>query len=198
MKNKITPKQSLAFDLRARCIFLRKKISELFLEFGYVLKKIRDEKLYLQMGEGGFETFYQFLADPEINLNPNTASAYIRVYEFYVEKLGFKKEKLLGIPLNRLNQIKNFLEDKTKNEVEEWIEKARTLGREDFVKEMESKKIVKEKGVKIVKCKKCGKYQFYYKIDAICQCPNTDAIFALPVDVNEYVAKKQEAERKKA
>lgn len=157
----------------------------MFLEFGYTLKRIKEEKLYLQMGEGGYDSFYQFLADPEINLNPNTALAYIRVYEFYVEKLGFKKEDLAGIPLNRLNQIKGFLEDKNKDEVKEWVEKARTLGRTDFEKEMVDKKITKERQIEIKKCRKCGKYQIYYKIDAVCQCDGSNGFYGLPVELNE-------------
>lgn len=182
MENKITKKQELATELRLRCVFLRKKISELFLEFGFVLKRIRDEKLYLQMGEGGYDTFYQFLADPEINIHPNTASAYIRVYEFYIEKHGLKKEDLLGIPLNRLNQIKSYLEEKNKEEIEEWVEKARTLGRTDFEKEMEEHKIIKEKDIRIEKCKKCGKYKIFYKVDSICLCDGTSAIYGIPVE----------------
>lgn len=184
----ITPRQETAFELRSRCIYLRKKMSELFLEFGWTLKKIRDEKLYLQMGEGGYDTFYQFLADPEINLNPNTAHAYIRVYEFYVEKLKLSREEIIGIPFNRLNQITNYLKDKNEDEVKEWIEKARHLGRKDFEEELHEHKIAKKPKIKIEKCKQCGGYKVYYEVDVLCTC-TTNPFYGIPVEIDENASK---------
>ena len=181
--DKITPKQENAFKLYQRCIHLKKKQGELALEFGYVLKKIRDEKLFKYIGDGGFDNFYQFLSSPEISLNPNTALMYIRVYEFYIEKLKLPKEELIEIPVNRLNQLKSGLEDKTKEEVLEWIEKAKVLGRRDFEKEMEEAKFKKEKDIEIKVCRKCGKKQIYYKVNSLCYCDGSVGIFTIPEEL---------------
>jgi hypothetical protein len=175
--------QKIAYDLYQKCIFLKKKQGELALEFGMTLKEIRDKKLYQHMGEGGFDNFYQFLASPEISLNPNTALMYIRVYEFYIEKLKIPKEKLTEIPVNRLNQLKSGLENKSKDEIEEWIEKARVLGRKDFEKEMEEARMKKEDDIKIKICKKCGKKQIYYKVNSLCYCDGGVGIYAIPEEI---------------
>lgn len=181
MDNKITPKQEKAFDLYQRCVFLRKKQGELALEFGRVLKEIRDKKLYRYLGEGGFETFNQFLANPEINLNPNTALAYIRVYEYYVLELNIPKENLLDIPFNRLNNLKSKIEKLPREEQEEWIEKAKTLSYTDFKAELQEKKMEKKPFITVKRCKQCGQYEIYYDQSQICVCRGGHAVYALPI-----------------
>lgn len=173
--------QKVAFDLYSQCIYLKRKQGELALEFGYVLKKIKDEKLYQYMGEGGFVSFEQFLINPEINLKYNTAMMYIRVYEFYIEQLKLPKEDLIDIPINRLNELTGKIKDLPKEKQIEWVEKAKTLARTDFEKELEDAKFRDEKKVILKRCKKCGKIEIYYKIDEVCIC-NGLGIYAIPVD----------------
>lgn len=181
MKNQITPKQNKAFNLYQRCIYLRKKQGELALEFGRVLKEIRDKKLYQYIGEGGFSSFNKFLANPEIGLNPNTALAYIRVYEYYVLQLKLPKQDLLGIPFNRLNNLKSKIEKLPKDKQIEWIEKAKTLSYSDFKAELQAEKMEKNPVVTVKKCKQCGQYEIYYDQSQICVCKGGHAVYALPV-----------------
>lgn len=174
--------QKKAFDFYSKVIYLKKKQGEIALELGYVLKEIKEKKLYQHMGEGGFDSFEQFLSNPEINLKYNTAMAYIRIYEYYVENLKLPKEEIIEIPFNRLHQLVGKIKNLPKEKQIEWIEKAKTLGRIDFEKEMEEAKFTNEKDVIIKKCKKCGLLEIYYKIDKICLCKG-QAIYGLPIEV---------------
>ncbi len=164
-----------AFDLYNRVIFLKRKQSELALELGYTLKRIKEKKLYLYMGEGGFSSFEQFLANPEISINYNTAFAYIRVYEYFIEQLKLPKEQLLNIPFNRLHQLTGKIKNLPKEEQIEWVEKAKHLGRLDFEKELEEAKFKPEKEVVIKRCKNCGMIEIYYK--NVCSCKGEVAIY---------------------
>lgn len=176
--------QKYAFDLYSRVIFLKKKQGELALELGFTLKEIKEKKLYQHMGEGGFDSFEQFLANPEINLKYSTAMAYVRVYEYYIENLKLPKEEVVEIPFNRLHQLAGKIRDLPKEKQIEWIEKAKTLGRIDFEKEMEEAKFLNKKEIIIKRCKKCGKIEIYYKVDSICLC-NGQAIYGLPVEIEK-------------
>jgi hypothetical protein len=161
-----------AFDYYQKLVFLRRKQGEVALEIGRVLKEIKEKKLYRYLGEGGYDDFFQFLSDPEISMNYNTASLYIRVYEFYVEQLKLNPDELASIPINRLNTLKSKLEKtENKEEIEEWLEKAKTLGRLDFEKETEEAKITKPRPIVLTRCKKCGKIKIVINLpDEICQC----------------------------
>jgi len=87
--------QKQAFDLYQQTVLLIKGQRKLFLELGFVLSQIKNKSLYKQMGDGGFETWRSFLANPEINITPSTADVYIKVYEFYIERLKLPKEEVL-------------------------------------------------------------------------------------------------------
>lgn len=95
---------SAAFNMYNRAVSLIKKQSSLFIEIGETLKRIRDFQLYRFMGSE-YETFEQFLEDPDIGLRKSTAYLYIRVYEFYFVKLGMEKDEIIRIPLNRMMRL---------------------------------------------------------------------------------------------
>lgn len=185
--------QKQAFDLYSRVIYLKKKQGELALELGFTLKEIKDKKLYQYIGEGGFSSFEQFLANPEIGLKYNTAMAYIRVYEYYVEQLKLPKEEIVEIPFNRLHQLVGKIKDLPKEKQIEWVEKAKVLGRNDFEKEMEEAKFTQERDIEIKRCKKCGLLQIYYKVDKVCVCDGGLGIYAIPVEIKKEEKKRRES-----
>ena len=183
MTDKITPKQEMAYGLYQTVISLRRRQSEVALEFGFTLKKIKEEHLYRYMGDGAFDTFWQFCASPEIKLRPEMVMAYIRVYEYYVEKLQMKKEDLLDIPFTRLNQMKAKIENLPIEEQKEWIEKAKTLMRKDFEAEMVDHKFAKPKAIQVTRCKTCKLLEIHFIVDEVCVCGGHGYnIKAIPVE----------------
>ncbi len=156
------------FNLYQKTIFLVKEQRRLFLDLGFVLKQIKDNQLYKKLGDGGFDTWKSFLSNPEISLSPSTADVYIKVYEFYIEKLRLPKEEVLEIPLVRLNMMKSSLETMSDDERIEMIEKAKTLSYEDF--RIEAIREPKKRAIKVSRCDECNKLIIKYDPDQICDC----------------------------
>jgi hypothetical protein len=163
-----TELQTQAFNLYQETINLIKSQRKLFLDLGFVLKQIKEKKLYTLFGDGGFDTWRSFLANPEINLSPSTADVYIRVYEFYIEKLKLSKDEVLSIPLVRLNMMKATLEKMNDKDRGELIEKAKTLSYTDF--KIETSGEEKVKAIKVTRCDKCSKLIVKYDPEQICDC----------------------------
>ena len=107
-----------------------------FLEIGRLLKILRDEELFTYLGKGGYDNFRQFISAGDIGIRPSTAYALIAIYETYILKLGYKQEKLAEIPWTRLQALNSTVKSETKEQADEWIEKAKTLGNGDFQTEI--------------------------------------------------------------
>ena len=180
MENVITPTQASAFQLYQQTISLVKEQRKLFLDLGFTLAEIKRKKLYRYMGDGGFETWKSFLGNPEINIKEITAETYIKVFEFYIEKLQLPREQVLDIPLVRLNMMKAKMETATEEERGELIEKAKVLSYKDFQAEIYDGEKRKQK-IKITKCKGCKKLKIEYDQDEICMCLGTANIVTHPV-----------------
>lgn len=163
-------KPNLAFDLYKKTIFLLREQRKLFLDLGYILAQIKNNALYKQMGVGGFDSWRQFLANPEINITPSTADVYIKVYEYYIEKLKLPREEVLEIPLVRLNMMKSKLESLDDEGKADLLSKARTLSYEDFKIEAIQNGVELTRPIKITKCDKCSKLIIKYDPNQICDC----------------------------
>ena len=131
-KTLTSPTTSKAWELYTYLQQALRKQAELFIDIGKALKSIRDEKLYLELGEGGFDTFQQFLNNAEIGLRPSTAYLYIRIYEYYYERLQLTQEEVLAIPINRLMRLLPVLKEKTDSEAKAVIEKISGLTSYDY------------------------------------------------------------------
>jgi hypothetical protein len=116
-----------------RVIELQKAGIALYLELGKTLYKIREEKLYLYMGNGGFDTYRDFLDNPEISFSEPAAYEYTSVYEFYCLKHGYQLEDLQDFPLNRLKRLIPLLKNEQEPEkVKQQIESVRGQTSRDF------------------------------------------------------------------
>lgn len=160
--------QEQAYNIYQETINLIRSQRKLFLDLGFILKQIKEKKLYTYFGNGGFDTWRSFLANPEINLSPSTAEVYIKVYDFYIEKLKMSKDEVLSIPLVRLNMMKATLEKMDDKEREELIEKAKTLSYEDF--RIETSGEDRKRAIKVTRCSKCSKLIIKYDPEQICDC----------------------------
>lgn len=164
-----TELQTKAFNLYQQTVNLIKTQRKLFLDLGFFLKEIKDKKLYTYFGDGGFDTWRSFLANPEINISPSMAEVYIKVYEFYIEKLKLPRDEVLSIPLVRLNMMKATLEKMDDKERGELIEKAKTLSYNDFRIETSNGGETK-RAIKVTRCEKCSKLIIQFDPDQICTC----------------------------
>lgn len=101
----------------------------LFLYIGKTLKDIRDKEMYKDLG---YEDFKDFLQDPELKQKPSTCYAYIRIYEYYVEKLGLSDSEFVNIGMNRLQRYLPGLKKKDDNEAKEEIIRIGSMTHQDY------------------------------------------------------------------
>jgi hypothetical protein len=147
-----------------------------FLRVGKILKQIRDEELYKHIGDGGNDSFSQFLASPEIAIKRPTAYLYIRVYEFYIELMQFSEEKVVAIPAYKLFRLLPLLKDKSKEEVGSVLDGVLDLGTQDTEKVIEERHLDPWKRPKLFRCSTCNKWHIEYVVTNICEC---DGVFKL-------------------
>jgi hypothetical protein len=138
----------------------------LFFEIGKQLKIFRDNKYYEYLGDGGYDSWHSFLGSGELGIGRSTAHAYIQLYEVYIEQYGFTREEMAEIPYDKLRMVLPHVNaTNSRQEVEEWVEKAKVLSRSDLM--IESNIILPtEKYTKVVKCDNCGGW----KVENPCRC----------------------------
>jgi len=145
--------QELKKDLRIQGV--------MFLEIGRILKEFKDKRLYRALGEGGYDSWSQFLGSGEISLKGSTVYAYIEIYELFIQKFGFAIEDLAEIPYDKLRMaLPSARKLHTKEEVEDLVYKAKELSRSDLLKEFgqmteEGKPIGWSKMVYLTPCEVC-------------------------------------------
>jgi hypothetical protein len=95
-------------------LIVQKRLEELsFLNKGKLLAQIKDKKLYKQLE---FNSFIEFLKYEE-NLNIDKVKAYqlIRVYKFYIEKLGFQEDFITKISFSKLAKLVPVIKSDCRN-----------------------------------------------------------------------------------
>lgn len=167
MKKEIN--SAIAHQQYRQCVVLVKQQALLFLRLGRVLKDIKDHELYKDMGEGGFDTFQQFLNNPEIGLKPSTAYLYIRIYEYYQLELHMGEEEIIKTPINRLMTLMPHLKKMKDKDAKKLVEDTQDLTNYDFKEEMAERELVVQKP-SVYLHSECNKYRIEYKEDQICQC----------------------------
>ena len=150
-----------------------RKQAELFIDIGKALKTMRDDKLYLQLGKGGFDTFQQFLNNAEIGLRPSTAYLYIRLYEYFLERLKLTQEEILAIPITRLMRLLPVLKEKTDEEAKQIVSKITNLTTYDFDVVVGEDKLETDRP-SLFKDKETGKYIFEFKPNQMLRIVNKE------------------------
>lgn len=130
----------IAFDKYSGLKDALKQQGYLFLFIGKTLRDIRDDKLFIDLG---YETFGDFLQDPELKQKPSTCYAYIRIYEYYVEKLEMKESEVVEVGMNRLQRLLPALKKRTDEEAKEIVSDIGAMTHLDYNQE------VKERGLDI-------------------------------------------------
>lgn len=166
-------KQTLSYGLYQELVKALQYEKRLFFTIGKILKTIREEKLYKYIGEGGYETFAQFVSAQEINLTQPRAYFYIRVYEFYIEKMQITEAELSDISAYKLFRLLPLLRSKDKSEVIKVINEVGQLGVADTERVIADKKLENKPDRPVAyPCAKCGKWIIKYREEDICQCDN--------------------------
>lgn len=112
-----------------------------------ILWRIKQESLWKQLG---YESFADYCANPEIRLSRAQAYRLIAVWDTYVVKGGMLKhlDKLQDVSLEKLFVTTKVVAgelgklasgkpaEEVEKEIEEWIEKARSLGYHDLRREV--------------------------------------------------------------
>lgn len=159
----------LAFNLVEELKLRLKEQGAIFLRVGKILKTIRDEKIYETLGA---DSFTEFLSDPDIGLKQATAYLYIRVYEFYVEKMELPEDEVAQIPSYKLFRLLPLLKDKTKKEALKALDDVKSLGIKDTEITIKENKLEAYKHPVVYACEKCHKWVIKYHQKNICQCEN--------------------------
>jgi hypothetical protein len=100
-----------------------------------ILKKIRDSELYIPLG---YDTFVEYVQNPEVGLNVRTAYYYIEIYETYIEKLKYTPEQLSEYSYDKLRRLIPIVNGRS--DTQEVMEKALSLRWSDFSKQYKDDK----------------------------------------------------------
>ena len=115
-----------AFNNHQIIIKIKQSITKNFWNLAVMLKINRDRKYYKTLG---YETFEEYLGTPEISLSRSYVYKLIKNYELWVQKYNVSPAKLEGIDSEKLYLAGTLA---TKNNYEEWLEKAKALSRSDI------------------------------------------------------------------
>lgn len=123
-----------AYALYQKLLVAKRSQDYLFLGIGKLLKDIRDEKLYKELD---YDSFNDFVTSEELGFSRESAFLYVRVYEYYIERLQLDAEFVGKINLARLGQMIPILKkiDDPEKEIEK-IEELSALRQGDFLIKM--------------------------------------------------------------
>lgn len=99
---------------------------------GATLKEIRDEHLYKQFGQGGNDTFIQFLNNPEVGMSQRSAYNYISLYEQLVERLGYSFDEVSVMPHSRMIEVLPKLKELPVGEAKDKVQEVVSLTTSDY------------------------------------------------------------------
>lgn len=105
------------------------------IQLGKSLLDIQKRKLYKAMGH---PTLASFLADPDVAIPRPTAYLYKSLVDFYLNHLGVEEDDIIEVDITRLRDLLPVLRpcEKGAPMIEQWIAKAATLSKKDFVDEL--------------------------------------------------------------
>lgn len=112
-------------------IAFKRFIEVQWLELAGQLKEIRDQALY----RGRWESFEDFLNDPEMAMDKSTASKMITIHERFILEYKIQPQKIANV--GGWSKVAELLPVvKNKESAEEWLDKATVLSQADLRKEV--------------------------------------------------------------
>jgi len=113
---------------------LKNTIGTSYFIMGKLLTENKRNGLYKLLGH---QTFEAYLATPEISFHRTTAYKHMKVYSELIEYYKIKEADLQGIDQDKLYLILPYVD---KTNIQDWLEKARTLSRSDLRVAIQGKK----------------------------------------------------------
>jgi hypothetical protein len=107
-----------------------------FLEQGRWLMFLRKNSVYREaLGDGGADSWHEFLSQPEIGMSPTQANKLLNIYELFIIKLKYSEDEIIKISVKTLNYLvkrKDEFEKLSKELQDEIISQAQVLSHKDF------------------------------------------------------------------
>jgi predicted nuclease of restriction endonuclease-like RecB superfamily len=155
--------------VRNTIISVRRNLGISSLRLAYLLKRVKDKKLYEDWGANSFE---EAIADPDISISRSTAYGLLQVWDTWVEKYRLEPEKVAQIPYDKLLIVAPMVEDSNHLEM---FENARVLSRADLFHMKLEKKLNKSMTYyknlpNIYRCNSCGAWKIEAQPDELCSC----------------------------
>lgn len=191
----ITPVEGeRAFSVHKNIIDLKKQMGVAFIRIGELLKRVRDNKLYIALG---YDSFQSYVINSELGFKRRTAYSYIEVYEWFVDRLQIEVERLVSLGLDKLLTILPMVKKENGSQriicqkVDNLMHEAAELRPCDFEKKYKDEK--KQDGFdnyvappEYVRCEKCGKWKIIVPFDEC--CPDWIFEFIKLLKKKKYVA----------
>ena len=155
--DKIKEEKNEPLVIHQRIVSSKNMVEKEFYKIGAYLKLIKDRGLYKQLG---YETFNEYIAQPELQFQRSMVYSLIGVYTDFIESGKFQSSDIESIPYYSLDRIRQFKDDE---DIGEWVLKARENSLSDLSKEIRIAKggketvYVPEKKSHTVTCPHCGK-----------------------------------------
>ena len=115
-----------AWARHQRIVALYDQVKRTFIELGRELYWFQREKQFLALD---YPTFESYLADPDIDIDRNTAFKLKRVYQKFQLELECTAAVLLPVGADKLDVIRPHVDE---DNVDEWLDTAATLSRSDL------------------------------------------------------------------
>lgn len=136
----VTPTEErgiIAFDLEKNLINQKRGISVGFIEIGKILKEIRDNSYFVELG---YNRFSDWLNSPDVSITPGWAWNFIAMYTLFVEQHQVDMSRLCKIDYNKLSAIIPVVKDHPE-QLDTWLVAAESLRKSDLVREIKSQKV---------------------------------------------------------
>ena len=139
------------YQITQEIIQIRDKGEVLIYELAKRLKVIRDKELWKT---GGYESFYSYLAQPEMSFDRRSVLFWIQIYETFIEKYALNPGTVNKIGWTKLARIVPHVTD---DNYKYYFEKAKTLSRSDLERELVEHHLItlREPEIQHVECPKC-------------------------------------------
>jgi len=181
--NEITAKQGeVAFELHKKILELKEQMGVRFLTMGKLLKELKDNEHFKALG---YDNFTSYVINSELGFKKSMAYAYIDLYEWFIERLGYDFQRIGKMSLNEMSRVlailkKELSESKQypfkqlKARSEELISEVKDLRPVDFEKKYRDDE--KQEGhedylapPEYVRCNKCGKWKIIVPVQDCCE-----------------------------
>ena len=133
MSRALSPENVEARETHGKILSLKKAASVAFIYIGREMKRMKDNN-YWQFIVGEQMTWTDYCR-AELDFDISYANSIIQIYEQFVLRLEFHEDDLSDIKDTRkLLYLLPLIKDKDKEEVQEYLDHAKALSRNDFVK----------------------------------------------------------------